>query len=1154
MKYNGSIQVKPKEIFVNKGSIITGIGRAQVNNFYLTDYSEHLPKYRGNAQVQDLNTSVITKNKQVGLLSGNFQVDGQSFDVNNMILHTKSMVSSVEIAGKKINNIALQGTLDHKKYLGKININDPYAQLWVNGLIDFSTPKLKANIESNIQQLQLNHFTNTSTPQVISGSLKGNISMTNLNDLQLETSIDHLSVYNGKEKILIPASQIKIYTDNQNKVIAVNAPSVIQGEIRGKFNLSDLGGMMQNSWNKILVGTPIRKLYRGQYFDANFTLQQNIINYFAPQLKISQDTHILAKYDGNTNNILLNAQAESLKYLMTKTEDPTEAELELAKQNPNYHPKSKMVKDSIMARNINIDIDTSKPQDYIAANIGELLIGENNFHNIRLNAENEDDKNLHIVTQFQMQNAEKEEKEYKIAFDQTTNSNGDFVFRFEPTQIEYKNVLWSIDTNHDMEHSITYKRANGEIDVKNLKIHSDESELVINRFNFQSTKQYDADVEVQHLDISKILQMITDKAPDIQGVADGSLKIKMDKNTIKPLIDVNFDQLKMNGKEMGDVDINIVDSDKPNIYLVTSHVKRAQLLGSNPLDITGTIDNTGKKALLDLSANLSDFELGFANTFVKGIFSNLRGKANGLIKITGPLDDIDYSGDVNLKGFGLKLDFTGVDYSMDDCVINLSKGLAILNDIGVKDGRKNSKGTISGAIQFQTLSSMGVNLVMRADNLLMLNSTQKDSDLFWGIVYGQGTLFVDGPVSGLNISTPDMRALNNSMFTFNSASASSSVDEFKLLRFLKTNEQGTLAEETKKKSGANMNVDFNMIVDKGTTVNVLVGDDVGDISVRGSSTGLKFKMSRQNTIEMDGTYVVDNGTFVSKEILNRTFQIVKGSSIRWDGEAMTPQLDIQANYPAMVTNTGAYLGMSSIPPIKLLLETDITGTLNKPKLDFGISAPDTSTQVKEALAAKVNQKDEKVIQFGSILVLNNFNVQNSAFDIGSMGNLAESSGYNLIFKQLSSVLNTISNQVQIDLNYVKGDQASQIGDRANAGVNFSVSPRVTIKTGMGIPISKGTANATANYLSAEGTLEYDASRKNDGSFVIRGYSKPSNIGMLGSGVSNGMANQTYGAGVVWTKSFQHLFKKDKTKQKNNISKDDKSHIPTKDSIKKDSLK
>ncbi|RZJ32762.1 MAG: translocation/assembly module TamB, partial [Chryseobacterium sp.] len=540
-----------------------------------------------------------------------------------------------------------------------------------------------------------------------------------------------------------------------------------------------------------------------------------------------------------------------------------------------------------------------------------------------------------------------------------------------------------------------------------------------------------------------------------------------------------------------------------------------------------------------------EFDLAFPQQFVQTIFGNLRGKATGDLKINGTLKNLDYSGDIGLKEFGLKLLFTGVDYSFDDTVIPLSKGLAIMNNIGVHDGRSNSQGTISGAIQFETLSSMGVNLVMRADNLLMLNTTQKEYDLFWGRVYGQGDLYVDGPVSALNLSTPNMKALNGSTFTFNSSSTSN-VEEFKMLRFLKEGKDGLVTLEDKKKTGANMNIDFSLDVDKGTTVNVLVGDDVGNITVKGVADDLRFQMGRQGSIAMNGAYMVDSGTFVSKAILNRTFQIQKNSSIRWDGDAMKPMLDITANYVRMVSNAGAYLNMGNLQPISILLQTKISNTLTDPKIDLNVTALDVSSQVKETLAAKINQTEgENVLQFSSILLLNMFNESSTGGVTFNAGSVAESSGYNMILKQLGSVLNTMSNEFQIDLNYVKADQNSNIGDRANAGLSFDLSPRITVKTGLGIPINKTDATET-NYLSGEGSIEYDISKKNDGTLTLRGYSKPSNIGMgAGTVGTNGAANQAYGGGIVWGKSFNSFSKKKKK---------DKKSAPANNEIKTDSVK
>lgn len=131
---------------------------------------------------------------------------------------------------------------------------------------------------------------------------------------------------------------------------------------------------------------------------------------------------------------------------------------------------------------------------------------------------------------------------------------------------------------------------------------------------------------------------------------------------------------------------------KPNVFDVSIQALSSEFLSKNTLDVTGTIDNNLASPVLNLDAKMNEFDLGFAQQFVKEIFGNLRGKATGDLKISGPINDIDYSGDIALKGFGLKLIFTGVDYSFDDTVINLSRGLAILNNIGIRDGRENSKG------------------------------------------------------------------------------------------------------------------------------------------------------------------------------------------------------------------------------------------------------------------------------------------------------------------------------------------------------------------------------------------------------------------------------------------------------------------------------
>ncbi len=1152
LKYNGAVRVTPKQVFVPNARLITGIGQARLSNFYLENFSTNLPKYRGYAEVNDLNSSVITKSNSVGLISGKFNFQGESFDVNTMRIRTRSQISKIEIMNKEINNVYLDGFLDHKTYKGIVNVNDEQAKADVKGFIDFRTSRLSADVAANVKYLNLNYFSGAKGNQVVSGLVDGKISMTNLNDLNLDADLRDVTFVNNSEKFNIPNAKVKAFFENGNRIVSVDAPGAVNGNISGRFNLEDLAGMVQNGLGKILVGPPPRKLYRGQNFTMDFDVEQGLVSYFEPNLMIPKGATVNGSYDGNSNNLILNVDAQTLKYIMTKKAEITEADLALAKANPAYQLKDrdKIIRDSAMIDSLMVRINTANTGEQIFAKVNRIAYNNNILKDITLRGNNENNQLLHVATNFKLGTPEDEVKqtmkEYSVNLNQSTNSAGDFVFRFEPTTVNFNNVAWNIDTSSELNHSITYRKKTGDFFIQNLRIYSDNSELFVKESVFKSAKDFSAVGEVRNLELGKVLALTnTDNTMDIKGVANGTFDITMSKNNLEPLIDLDITDIFMNGKDMGNVKISAKKSSVPNVFDIEAKVVSAGIIGNNSLLLTGTINNNTSSPTLDVLAKMNDFDLSFAQEFVKGVFGNLRGKASGDLKISGRITDLDYSGDLALKGFGLKLNFTGVDYSMEDTVISLSKGLAILNDIGIKDGRSNSKGSISGAIQFETLSSMGVNLVMRADNLLLLNTTQKDFDLFWGRVYGNGTLYVDGPVSALNISTPEMKALSNSVFTFNSNSTSN-VEEFKMLRFLKRDENGLVSVTKNRRSSANMNVDFTLSVDKGTTVNVLVGDDIGDITVRGNADKLRFRMTRTGAISMNGDYNVDSGTFVSKAILNRTFQISKGSSIRWDGDAMAPELDITATYLRTVTNAGQYLNIGSIQPINVLLSTKITQTLNNPKINLGVTVQDVSSTLRETMAEKMSNEDEKIIQFGSILVMNSFNVGNSAFDI-NLGNQLETSGYNLLFKQLGSVLNTISNEFQVDLNYLKGDSNSNSGDRANASVSFALSPRVKVKTGLGIPISKSD-NANEQYLSGEGIIEYDWSKKNDGTRLLRAYSKPTNIGLNGTG--NAGANQSYGVGVVYSKSFNTIFKRKKTTKKNK----GKNVGIIKDSIKKDSIK
>lgn len=1157
LKYNGVVRVTPEQVYIASGNLNTGIGNAKINQLYLTNYSANIPSYKGNVKLDDFDVSVITKNKEVRKISGDFQVDGRSFDINTMFLQTTSRVSKIEISDKVIHNITLKGNLNKKVYTGFIAVNDDKVRANVDGEINFQTSRIRAEIKGNVEKLHLNYFMGTPEQQIVSGRFDGRMGMSDINDLQLDTTLQNIQLNLGKDNYQISNAEIKALIQDNKRTLYIDAPGLIKGEIEGKFNLADLTKMIENGINKILVSRKVQNSFNGQNFTMNFDVEEGLIKLFSPDLDLPNGANINGNYIGDTNDLILNINADQLKYLITKEKQIKQADQILAQFNDEYQitEEDKVINEFLLVDFVNVKINTTQKEKQIDANIDRVEFKNNVFRNVQLLAENNNNTYLDIVTKFDYGTPKGETEgnlqSFVLNLKQSSNERGDYVFDFKPTQIQLNNTIWSINVNDDLEHSIVYEKDKGVFKVLNLNLTSQESQLLIKNATFKSGEEFDVNVDVNNFELSKLFEMLEEgNTMEIQGVANGVANVVRNKNGIEPLIDIEVKDITMQNRNIGTLFMNAKNSEKANVYEISAYIESSDEFENNHLDITGTIDNNPTSPVLDVEIDMNEFDIAFSNHFVEGVFSNLRGKTSGTLSIFGPMNDLDYSGDIALKEAGLKLDFVGVDYRFDDTVINISKGLAQLNNINIRDGRHNSSGTISGVIQFQTLASMSVALFVRTDNLLLLNTTQKDFDLFWGKVYTTGTLFVDGPVTALNLSTPEedgMKILDNSVFTFNSNS-SSNVDEFKMLRFLKQNEEGEkVVQKDNTPSGANMNVDFTANVGKGTTLNVLVGDDIGDITVRGTSDRFNFKMTRDGNLSMNGRYVIDNGTYLYKlavgdvVIGEKEFLIERGSSISWDGNVMAPALNIKANYISSVNNVGEYLNMGLLPSIKLQLQAIITQTLERPAIDFDIEALDASSQVKEALSAKLNQGGEKTMQFGLLLFLNSFNVG----DFGGFGvaSVAEESGVNLILKTVTSAVNTFDSNLKVGLNYIKGNQAYRIGDRTDANLSYSLSSRLELKGTLGIPISSGKSisGTNENFYSKEFMAEYDLSKKNDRSLLLRGYTKPTDIGMF-----NTFNNQTYGVGIVWTKNFETIFKKNRNKnEKNEVKKEE---------VKKDSIR
>jgi hypothetical protein len=118
---------------------------------------------------------------------------------------------------------------------------------------------------------------------------------------------------------------------------------------------------------------------------------------------------------------------------------------------------------------------------------------------------------------------------------------------------------------------------------------------------------------------------------------------------------------------------------------------------------------------------------------------------------------------------------------------------------------------------------------------------------------------------------------------------------------------------------------------------------------------------------MYGNYVIDQGDylFTLKNIINKKFDIVQGSTIKWNGLPYKADLAINTIYktrallsPLVDTTNASSSDFQSINlkkryPINLILL--LSGELLEPSITFGVDIPTINSASKQTILSSLNE-------------------------------------------------------------------------------------------------------------------------------------------------------------------------------------------------------
>ena len=492
-------------------------------------------------------------------------------------------------------------------------------------------------------------------------------------------------------------------------------------------------------------------------------------------------------------------------------------------------------------------------------------------------------------------------------------------------------------------------------------------------------------------------------------------------------MDFRLDTLRLSGADAGTISLSSQwqnEGKELGINLV-DHID-----GRDALRIGGSYFLQEKR--LDLHAALDRFPLAVASAFLPDAITELGGGISGNISVTGSPDDlIPYSDDLHIDDAYARVGLTGVTYTVSG-PLRVDQNGVYMDHVAILDDDGGSM-SLDGALRYQHLKDFTVDGRVQLSNLKVLDAPERPGVSYYGFLRASGSANARGPLTTLNVDADINTSGPGEVHISPSASTASSAggNGHKLLTFTQPVRELDPYEEMlanmKKKEVTPSDITIRGRVTIQPSVNAFVEIDkeagnVASVSGQGTVT-LTLRPSRA-IFDLNGDYNISEGTyqFVLPGLLSKNFSVQRGSSVKFNGDVMNTELDINATY-GLRASLDPMLGTGNLSRRPVNCVINVGDRLRAPKLNLSIEVPDLDPTTRMAVESALSTSDKVQKQFVSLLLLGTFLPDENSGVFNQTALL-----YSNVMEIMSGQLNNILQRFKIPVDVGFGYQEMRTGE------------------------------------------------------------------------------------------------------------------------------
>ncbi len=909
-------------------------------------------------------------------------------------------VSQLTYRGYTYEDLTIQGEALRGRWFGDVTMNDPNGSILLHSEgegLPFASASSVIGWQLTARDVRPDRLLpgyglpEAETSLVSSGQLVGS----RLDNLSGTISVDSLRWQTADKALLLHDLTVEAAQQEQGRTISIQSP-YLRGKLQGDFRPSALPATFVRFASDYFPAL-LQRRHADFHADEDTNLRlrldaslpQEICSFFALPLAEAEAVRIEADYAGSSHHLDFLLRTDKLIALNKELRD-VELRLNTSAREAVLSCRTDLYQDDgAMISGLNLSATAAGDTIRTRLDMGQDREGQHNGF-------------VSLLT----------------GFSRDADAQLSTIFRLDSSTARIGGVEWQIASAEAM---VAPKR----VVVHNLSIKSPgkgvEAEGVLS-----ASPQDSLHVDVDHIGLRYIL--------NLAGVDFDLIDVEMTgKAVLSDISNRQFMQARITGERflVNGVNVGPVSAfgswDKDNLRIMLD----ARVHNPDGTYTTGKgyIRPFNPHAGLDLSFDAHHANVAFIGPFLSEFCNKLEGRASGQMRLFGDFSDLTIEGEAVTEQVTFGVSALNTEYIFDGQKATFSPTEMRFENMLASDPEGNTA-RLNARVTHRAFEEVKVDMrVSDAKKILAYNLTERDNPNIYGRAYVSGAAYLRDVPGGMRCDV-SLTSERQTSIVLN-FSQPTTAEEYRFLHFVDGNKREADATEHLGEMPLRPMVivdderetDFHLVMNMNVTPDAAVGlildSQTGD-GLRGNAQGdLRLDYhTLGDVINVYGGLELLSGTydFNLRQIVQKRFNLKEGSRVDFAGDPMNAMLNITAEYN--LTANLNDLDESLVSDIRrttipVNCQLQINGAMLHPTIGFDIKLPNSDSELERRVQSLIHSDDSMTKQMVYLLVLGKFYTPEHIYNTGSGTDNWTAVAATTLSQQLSNILGTLSDKVQI---------------------------------------------------------------------------------------------------------------------------------------------